>query len=274
MTCRIQMLQSVFFSNLSTLTTMKYRVNRFHSIQVGMYLALLLSLPCTGKSQCQDNLAWGDIWTSCTQTPNPNNLRGLSHWLQYDLGAAYQLSSLHLWNANQPGATLQGVKTLAIDVSDDGENWEDLGTFAVKQANGQDYYSGDRIEQFPETNTRFLLLTVLETLGDPSCTGIHELRLELGPLADPEAHDILVYPNPASDILTITWESMEQETVGISLHTLMGQEITSDFGLAQPGRFEITVDLPEVVPGIYFVRVIGEDDRLLGRKMIYIHRDQ
>lgn len=274
MTSRILRLPLAFFSNHSTTTAMIYRLNRFHWIKAGMCLAFICALPRLGMSQCQDNLAWGDLWTSCTQTANPNALRGLSHWLHYDLGADYQLSSLHIWNANQPGATLQGVKSIAIDVSEDGETWTELGIFQVEQASGQDYYSGDAIEQFQETKTRFLLLTVLETWGDPACTGIHELRLDLAPLADPQENNILVYPNPASDFLTVTWESTVQETVGISLHNIMGQEITSDFDLVQLGRSEITMDLPDMVPGIYFVRVLGEDDHLVGTKMIYIHHAQ
>ncbi len=143
---------------------------------------ILISLSYT-HAQCfpdRHNTTWFDAWISCDIAPNPNSSREAGHWIMYDLGRKYIIKDLHLWNLNVPGRTNQGVKTIAIDLSDNGTDWVEAGTFGIDSADATSTYQGSDIDGFLTSSGQFMLITVLETWGG-DCAGFSELRMHVEP---------------------------------------------------------------------------------------------
>ncbi|MEM9985955.1 MAG: hypothetical protein AAF804_12765, partial [Bacteroidota bacterium] len=107
-----------------------------HKLILSLCLVGLL-IPIRVCAQCRSVEAWEESWASCQTSPNPNSSRGNSHWLAYDLGYAYPLQDLYIWNANQPAHLARGVKRMSLDYSLDGVNWQEWGEFEVPQATGK-----------------------------------------------------------------------------------------------------------------------------------------
>ena len=74
---------------------------------------------CDGAHSAIDDMSW----LSCQGSENPNSSRTEEHWIMYDFGANYHLNESHFWNYNQSGETENGIATVAIDYSNDGQNW-------------------------------------------------------------------------------------------------------------------------------------------------------
>ena len=88
---------------------------------------------------------WGDTWTTNGDSGNPpavspNPARGIGQWIHYDLGSQYQLTLMHVWNANE--VTNRGFNNVTIDYSTNGSTWTELGTYTWPKASGSSSYTG------------------------------------------------------------------------------------------------------------------------------------
>lgn len=151
------------------------------------YLLTLLFITASSHLWCQcgidkHNTTHESSWTSCSTSANPNNARGNTHWLMYDLDTNYDLGRIHIWNYNHPQALTRGVRDVVIDVSNDGNNWTEVSQFEVSQANGRNDYRG---EDGPllDVSARYVLITILSTYGD-ACAGISEIKIGVGDAID------------------------------------------------------------------------------------------
>ncbi|MEK7253784.1 MAG: 3-coathanger stack domain-containing protein [Bacteroidota bacterium] len=114
-------------------------------------------------------------WLSCQESQSPNPERGLSHWIQYDFGANYALDDAKIWNYNALGATGQGFEQVVIDVSFDGVNWSELGTYNWTEATGNGSYAGFISTVFQGVSARYVLFTALSNFDGTDCFGISEI---------------------------------------------------------------------------------------------------
>ena len=131
-----------------------------------------------GISEKLDNSA-ADAWESCTPSANPNAGRGVSHWIQYDLGQDYLLNGTHIWNYNVEGATGQGFKEVVIDYSSDGITWTQLGgIFEWSQATGTVGYEGFEGPNFNGVTARYILITALNSWDNGMCSGFSKITIE------------------------------------------------------------------------------------------------
>lgn len=119
-----------------------------------------------------------DSWQSCRPSPSPNPERGISHWIEYDLGQLYVLDEVRVWNYNVPGATDRGFRRVAVDYSADGTHWSEAGVFNWNEATGQIDYAGFSWTQLSGIGARFLLLTALDNHGG-NCSGLSEIRFDV-----------------------------------------------------------------------------------------------
>ena len=117
-----------------------------------------------------------DSWLSCQTSINPNNSRGNSHWLQYDLGYVYELGVTQFWNYNVANLTGRGFKQIAIDYSLDGMNWSEIGVFQLPEAIGRTDYEGVIGPDLSGYQARYVLITALSNWDDGICTGLSEVR--------------------------------------------------------------------------------------------------
>ncbi|UCF14266.1 MAG: discoidin domain-containing protein, partial [Phycisphaerales bacterium] len=127
--------------------------------------------------------AWEDTWTSDGDAenppaPSPNPDRGNSQWIHYDLGHAYLLGRMHVWNGNEVSA--RGLKEVTIDYSADGITWNELGTFNFPQAPGSNRYTGFDGPDFGGVCARYVLLTIHSNHGGEYGYSISEVKISVG----------------------------------------------------------------------------------------------
>lgn len=125
------------------------------------------------------NILVNDAWLSCNTSTSPNLVRGNSHWIMYDLGYIYNLTSTHFWNYNVSGQQGNGIRNCIIDYSIDGSTWVHATTFEIAQATTNDSYTGVNGPNLGGINARYVLLTADNTWGG-SCAGLSEVRFDLG----------------------------------------------------------------------------------------------
>lgn len=112
-------------------------------------------------------------WLSCAKDENPNTLRDSSHWIMYDLGGRYELINSNIWNYNVPGETDNGFEAVAVDISEDGVNWTEFGTYNWPLATGESPYGGFPGPYFNGTTAKYVLVTSLDM--DNTCRGISKI---------------------------------------------------------------------------------------------------
>lgn len=145
---------------------------------------LFLSLLVNNNLEAQCNSATystneKDSWLSCQTSINPNSDRGLSHWLQYDLGYIYKLGTTKFWNYNVTDLTGRGFKEIAVDYSLDGSTWYAAGIFQLPEATGNANYTGIEGIDLTGISARFIILTAISNWNGGNCAGLSEVRFEV-----------------------------------------------------------------------------------------------
>lgn len=238
-------------------------------------IIILVSIICCGTvmSQCEGGHStdWSDAWVSCTGQENPNPDRAEEHWILYDFGAFYQVDETHIWNFNVFGETEKGIQDIVIDWSVDGNNWTDWGGFTVAEAPGDDDYIGEPGPNLEGFVTRYLLISIQSNWGDDDCQGFAEIKFNVQPagvfIDEPQQQDFtfLVYPNPANNQLTVELER-GQPTI-VSLIDATGKEIYA----ARQSHYRFTIPVQDIAEGVYFLRILDEDDRMAISRVAIFH---
>ena len=160
-----------------------------------------------------------DNWLSCETNTNPNAARGSGHWIEYDLGYVYPITSTHIWNYNVSNQTDMGFKDVVIDYSLDGENWIQLGFYTFEEASGSMLYQGFEGPNFNDLNMRYILITALNNYGNSNCFGLAEMKFNVGEdviIAIQEQSSSIaleIYPNPTSKVLFLDYKKEEIEEI-------------------------------------------------------------
>lgn len=216
---------------------------------------LLISVKSTGQCVEDSHSSFSNQgWLSCQQSESVIKERGKHHWIQYDLDQEYSIRDIRIWNHNVWGETGQGVKSIALDYSQDGKNWTSFGTLNVQKAPGSWKYIAPAAIELNGLTAKHILVSVLETWeANSGCAGIAELRLgvEATTPTDDEiisGDQFTVYPNPASDMIRLEFSDNEKRE--ISIVNSIGQ-IVKTASAIKKSYLEISIwDLKE---GLYFI---------------------
>lgn len=213
-------------------------------------------------------------WLSCNIQSNPNSLRADSHWIHYELDQNYKLLTSQIWNYNEAGATDQGFEMVAVDISDDGINWTEIGVFNWPLASGDENYSGFMGPDFGGFQAQHVLFTCLD--ASPPCKGLGKVAFnavvcpELGTICDDGdpltigdkydndcncfglsitenqcnvdtllLGDTLIYSDNYSAIEYV--ESMNIVDTSIILSLIGGEEVSLDIGFDAPANSDLWV---------------------------------
>ncbi len=230
-------------------------------------LALFVSLPVFLQAQCgnPDARTWENSWRSCEPSANPLPVRGTGHWIQYDLGAVYRLSKVHVWNSNEVGKLNQGFRNVVIDYLPDGTTWSELGRYQFAQGTGDLVYGGFEGFDFDGREVRYVLITALDNWGNGTCYGLSEVKFNLwnegSEFVDEEVEEetlseIDLYPNPANTHTTVQIESEIEAEVEVQLTNLLGQRFHRSNHRVMPGDNNFTIRLKDnIIPGFYVVSI-------------------
>jgi len=144
-------------------------------------ISLLVSLIAPNKldAQCSDlnKSLWENTWESCELAQSPNAQRGEGHWIMYDLGSPYTISTSRIWNSNLE--IEKGVKSLIVDYSLDGSTWTPLDTLEIAKAKGSDEYAGVIGPDFNNNEVRYILFHIESTWGHQECAGFSEISINI-----------------------------------------------------------------------------------------------
>ncbi len=177
-----------------------------------IYILLLTGISFSLAAQCypdRHNSSMDGGWISCQTSPNPNPIRGQSHWIMYDLGDYYQLDESTIWNLNNPDFLDAGIRRIVIDYATEEGNWNELGEYLIDRAEARSDYEGVYEVDFQGNYARFVLITVVNNHGNVECAGFSELRIATSNVSsnDEIQRPILsLSPNPVSDQLQVTTE--------------------------------------------------------------------
>jgi hypothetical protein len=78
-----------------------------------------------------------------------------------------------------------------------------------------------------------------------------------------------VYPNPASDLVNITFNAIPFSTGHISVYNMLGSEVKKLVVNEKSGKVVVRVD--DLVPGVYFYKLIA-DQKVLYTDRLVIRR--
>ena len=255
------------------------QLNQKHYTMKRIIYTMLLILGSSSLmfGQCypdRHNTTWYDQWISCEASLNPNNSYGMSHWIMYDFGQKMEMKAMHIWNSNIPGKTDMGFKTVAIDYSNDGETWQELGNYTFEEATGMNIYEGFDMESFDSFTARYLLLTAIDNYGG-DCYGLSEIRFTMDStsnainenVADNNCFAATVYPNPfrIQTTMSITVQC-DKKTVWF-VSDSYGRRVTAEMNLPTPTKQNITIDGSGWSAGIYYLTV-KQDDKIRQLKLV------
>lgn len=234
-----------------------------------LFFILSLIVSTTLTSQCfsdRHNTSISSTWLSCEKTPNPNFIRGDSHWIRYDLGEVKKLGQAHIWNINNPEYLDAGARQILVDFSTDGQTWEAWGIWEVEKGTTSGYYEGEPGPDFDGIQARFILLTVLNSHGD-DCSGFAELKVDVKDPTSIEEIDLTnqalkAHPNPAIDFTFLDINSTDQGYSTIELTDMTGRVVRSQPLKLLRGDQQVRLELSGMESGQYLLRVISAHTEL------------
>jgi len=223
-------------------------------------LAVIAGLNVSG--QCypdRHNTSWNEGWISCTMRPNPNTIRGNSHWIMYDFGHKYKVQNIKMWNVNDPQRLDDGFRQVAIDYSEDGATWTHLNTYTLEKASGTSIYEGQNLGSFGGDTARYVIITGLTNWGG-DCSGIAEVQIEtLGASVNPfatvmnQCMTVSIYPNPHTDAFNINITSTCTGAITWQIYNSLGQKLTNGNLGSEITTLTQSIPTNQLAPGIYHI---------------------
>jgi hypothetical protein len=247
---------------------------------------IILSFVCIQlQAQCEDPSMsiWENTWQSCSKSQSPHPIRGESHWILYDFGSIYTLSSTHIWNTNEVGKTQMGFKNVIIDYSLDGWAWKELGTFQFEEGTGEASYGGFQGFDFQGKKAQYVLITAVDNFGDAACFGLAEVKFNVvPPQFEPEEDleeawaeiEFEVFPNPSTDYiqLEIFSENENMVNANVQIYNLMGQQVLNNPYQLETGDNNLVVSLDKFASGMYVVSVVNTDSgERVSKKLVVVN---
>lgn len=230
-------------------------------------LVLIIFLSVTNiSSQCypdRHNTSWFNGWASCEQAESPNAHRAKGHWIMYDLKNTFDLGNTHLWNVNDPKHLDWGIREVIVDVSKDGINWDEAGTFDIPMGSGRSIYEGSSGPDLTGYTGQYILLTAKSNYGG-SCVGLSEIRIEakessivLGTkdLAQNECFRLVAYPNPFTDKVRVEVQAECLGEIQYQLIDVLGRVMDQGKYSLVIGNNNIPLQIRDITAGTYFLHV-------------------
>ena len=211
-----------------------------------------------------------DSWLSCETAPIPNSNEFANyHWIYYDLGYAYQLGKVKLWNYNVLNETGKGIKDGEIFYSVDGHNWTSSGVFQLPEANGQSNYEGWEGIDLESSMARFITIAAYNNWSGEPCIGLSEVRFNIINQTTSirnnsiSPSEMLVFPNPTNQTLSIQLKNNRRIQELILINNA-GHEVMRRKG----NQSDLSMDVSLFPAGMYYVRIVTNQQEYLTDKFV------
>lgn len=231
-----------------------------------IYTVIFSLVTISLAAQClpdRHSTSWFDAWISCEVKENPNPDHGPSHWIMYDLYDVYKLGESHFWNINDPRNLGRGLARASIDLSFDGVNWMFADSLLLAQGPGHSRYEGEVGPDLEGAQARYVLITIHDSHGDPSCWGFSELRMEREKLSTSTEDlvagggclEIVASPNPFVDVSNIQVRSTCEGEASWVLSNVLGQVLGSGTIPFVDGQGQFSIDGYDLEVGQHLLTV-------------------
>lgn len=238
-------------------------------------ISLLCATFCYG--QCLDleahNTSIIDTWISCEAFPNPLGSLGNNHWILYEFEEVQDIENIRVWNINHPEYNNFGIKTLRIDFSADGANWTELVTADLPIGEVSPDYLGELLEA--ETfEAQYVLFTSLENHGG-ACTGLAEVKFNLSQLSTATEDTFLsslidVSPNPADDLINISFGDIKTEDISYQLVDMNGRIVLRKEVPMRDIKDGLSLTSTSLADGHYTLHM-RTDEGVAAKQIIVVH---
>lgn len=243
-----------------------YKINYIKMKYLVLSIFLFLFLNQNIEAQCfkdRHNTSWYEGWISCDKSLNPNPIRGVSHWIMYDLNYTYKLGKTHFWNTNSTDILSYGIRNAIIDISIDGINWQQIENFDIPQADGTSTYEGVAGPDFHESQARYLLITGISNWGG-QCFGLSEVKFEVLGVNTSSDQDLNlnqclqseIFPNPASISAQLNiYTKCSSKDIMYEVQDISGRIIMQGIKKVAAKYSPIDLDISGLVNGMYIIVV-------------------
>lgn len=180
--------------------------------------------------------------------------------IDFDLGGSYLVEGFTFWNINAPGPGQAGIQGVVVSSSEDGVTYTPIAGSPTTFAQVTGGTSPAEIFSFTAVTASFIRLDIVSNYGDPgnlvafaeiAFSGTDQLSVNDNILAAA----ISLYPNPASDVFTIS-NTSDFALERIQIYDMNGRlvrqlEMTDN----SPNRI---INVAGLSPGIYSVHIYGD----------------
>lgn len=229
-------------------------------------------------SQCNEERIWDEVWYSCEKSPAPGATDDLNHWILYDLGQVYALAETQVWNINTAAELDRGFRQVRIEYSQDSVQWFTLGEYEFEQGSGNRHYEGFEGPHFEGVQARYVLLVAMSTWGDESCAGLTEVKfstvennISTPLLSQVLKESVIVYPNPASERVNLSYSSERRDDWELVLYNQLGQIVASSTHSLTVGNNRLVFPLDYIPGGTYWLQAVDKEGLLLFGKRIVVN---
>lgn len=222
-----------------------------------------------------------DGWLSCNATTNPNPVRGGGHWIMYNLGDTYALTTSKIWNFNTPqrinsydnqswslsplsGRLEDGMQEVMIDISLNGTVWQEWGRFTIPKAPASSFYEGVYGPDFGGKLAKYILITGITNYGG-SCYGLSEVKFNgtvvtVSNIDDPlKDAELSANPNPFTNQTSLKLINFPIGAIKVSLIDLLGRSVKEfDFDIRDKNE-EIIISGDGLNAGFYILKLKQKD---------------
>jgi hypothetical protein len=144
----------------------------------------------------------------------------------------------------------QGITNYDVERSADGKSFSKLGSVTAKGNNGVAQLKYDYTDPAPFNGSTFYRLKINEQNGTFNYSKV--IRVELSEVAT-----LNVYPNPASDKVTIDFSSTESKKMSFRLLDVQGKVIEVKEVSAMPGMNKVEWNVSALAAATYYLQLDG-----------------
>lgn len=207
-------------------------------------------LPASYAFDGDPNTRWSSVWSD-------------PQWIYVDLGSRYDLCKVVLkWETAM-------AKNYRIEISDDAQNW-----ISIHHVNGN-YSSNNTIENLNGTGRYVRIYGTQRTtqwgysLYEFEVYGTSASN-RMGRESEATVSKLNIFPNPAKDIVNVSFEDTSSNLVEVTVYSLQGQKLITRTYEAIKGQNQLKLQLGELSAGTYLLQL--SDAQMQMRKRLVIVR--
>jgi len=166
-----------------------------------------------------------------------------------------------------PGTLKDGIKKIAIDISLNGLEWEEVAEFELAESKGSGFYTGEAGPDLKGRVAKYILLSGLENYGG-ECFGLSEIRIGMTPAIINTVYNqdktkpliyLSLYPNPSEGQINVAINGFGVGDVKYTVTNVSGVILKEGLWKIESQFQQIKSLQADLESGIYYLSVYQGD---------------